>query len=298
MAIGDSLTQGYNVESVNAWPYQLGRSLNKSVYNYGVGGYGIFQYLHLANEAIRHEPEYVLLGLYPANDIDSATCSSVSPSYYQELLDSGITYAECKRKSQATLAQYSALLSVLEHLRFKYLWPIIAQNFFIEKYFDLGGILIKKNRVLKHNKMTDLSWEGVNGNYEASKIIFSLILNKLHSKGIKFGVIIIPSKELVVERWTVNSDVDIPSNFSIKPQINLIEKYITFFNKSSIPAIDATPFVVEAFTKSVELNEEFYPFEDGHPFAEGYESYGKAAARLISLINRNGSKPAEKSSLK
>ena len=42
VAIGDSHTYGDNVGWKDAWPYRLGRILNKSVYNYGIGGYGIF----------------------------------------------------------------------------------------------------------------------------------------------------------------------------------------------------------------------------------------------------------------
>ena len=52
VAIGDSHTYGLNVGWEDAWPYQLGRSLGKSVYNNGVGGYGVLHYLYLAAKRI------------------------------------------------------------------------------------------------------------------------------------------------------------------------------------------------------------------------------------------------------
>ncbi len=51
---------------------------------YGVGGYGIYQYLYLAREAVKHKPEYVILGLYPGNDIQPHACNSVNFAYYEK----------------------------------------------------------------------------------------------------------------------------------------------------------------------------------------------------------------------
>jgi len=290
VTIGDSHTQGFHVERDDTWPSQLGKSLGKSIYNYGVGGYGIFHYLYLAKEAAKHKPKYVLLGFYVVNDIEAKACATVHPDYYQKLLESGVTDEECSKKtripirSNIRISQYSALLSVMNHLRKIYLKPIIARNLFSEKYFDIGGILINKKRVLKHYTATDLSLKIVNVNYEASKTILSLISNNLSHQGIKFGVVIIPPRELVIKQWARNNNVKTHKKFSVKPQQRLIDGYLAFLNQKGIPAIDSTPFVVEAFTKSVQIKESFYPSEDDHPLARGYESYSRAAAKLISNI--------------
>ena len=58
-ALGDSHTFGQNVASELSWPQQLGRMANLSVYNYGVGGYGILQYAYLFGEVTRDGHRWV-----------------------------------------------------------------------------------------------------------------------------------------------------------------------------------------------------------------------------------------------
>lgn len=47
VAIGDSHTYGYNVPREESWPEILSRISGKTVYNFGMGGYGISQYVYL-----------------------------------------------------------------------------------------------------------------------------------------------------------------------------------------------------------------------------------------------------------
>jgi hypothetical protein len=296
VVIGDSHTQGFNVESQFAWPYQLGRLSNKSVYNYGVGGYGIFHYPYLAKEAKKHKPEYVLLGFFPKNDISPDACRAVSPVYYQELLDKGLTHVACRVKPRTArkkfhLSEYSAFASALKHSWKTYIRPQTDKIFNSQEYFEIGGNLVKKIGVFKQNE-ADLSRKGVNDNFEASKLILSFISKDLHGSGIKFGVVIIPSKNLVIERWAIEHAVAIPEKFSVEPEKDLIEKYIAFLDEKNIPAIDSTPYIVEAFAESMELKEEFYPFRNGHPLVKGYESYSTAALALITEFNLDETKAA------
>ena len=296
VAIGDSQTQGYHVEWQDAWPYQLGRMLDKSVYSFAIGGYGIYQYHYLAREAVKHKPEYVILGLYPPNDIQPHACNSVNFAYYEkEFLKSGIASSseKCsgrpkdKTKSSFKVTRYSGILSALEYLRKKYIRPKTAHIFSRKKYVNFGGIYVLKRQAIKHNRFTDMSLKKVRGNYDISKIIFSSMDKKLRDNGIKFGVIIIPSKGRVVERWATYKGVAIPDNFPLDNEKELFAKYLAFFKEQGIPAIDTTPYVVKAYTESVELGEEFYPFENDHPFEKGYGSYALAATKLISQIDQN-----------
>lgn len=121
---------------------------------------------------------------------------------------------------------------------------------------------------------------------EASKNILSAINKELRDKEIKFGVLIIPSQWVVIENWALNNGVEIPEKYSVEPEKYLIRNYITFLNEKNISVIDALPYVVEAFAKSVEAKEDFYPFRNSHPLVKGYESYSMAAAELISNIDK------------
>jgi len=147
VAIGDSHTYGSNVEWNESWPYQLGRILNKSVYNYGIGGYGIYHYLHLAKEAAKHKPEYVILGFFSGNDISPSACYRISPSYFQELVEREIIDEECLHESKKTkpnvnaktkLSEKSAVISALKYLRKIYIKPLKAHFISSEKYFNLA----------------------------------------------------------------------------------------------------------------------------------------------------------------
>jgi len=92
----------------------------------------------------------------------------------------------------------------------------------------------------------------------------------------------------VVERWAKNNGFEIPDGFSTEPERKLFDKYINFFQDHEIPFVNATPVVVRAFTKSALMKEDFYPFHDGHPLANGYESYSRAAEELIlNKLNQN-----------
>lgn len=165
------------------------------------------------------------MGLYPHNDIKPLVCRSVSPDYYQELLDRRIAYGSCPKKpgiGKAKLAQYSALLSALKHLRKKYLEPKIVKVKNSEDYFNVSGVLIKKESVFKNNRILDQLLKEKRGNYAASKIILSLISNDLRDNGIKFGVVVIPSKALVIEQWVIINNMEIPEEFSIKSENLLI----------------------------------------------------------------------------
>jgi hypothetical protein len=68
VAIGDSLTWGFNVGRDEAWPQKLAELSGRSVYNMGVGGYGPPQYHALTKKAFGMSPKALVVGLYFGND--------------------------------------------------------------------------------------------------------------------------------------------------------------------------------------------------------------------------------------
>ncbi|MFN2251321.1 MAG: SGNH/GDSL hydrolase family protein [Anaerolineae bacterium] len=70
VAIGDSMTYGWNARARDSWPAQLARMTGTDVYNLAMGDYGPGQYLALLEDyAVRLAPERVLIGLYLGNDL-------------------------------------------------------------------------------------------------------------------------------------------------------------------------------------------------------------------------------------
>jgi hypothetical protein len=72
VAIGDSVTYGYNVTRDHAWPQALARLGGSRVYNMGVGGYGPVQYALLVSEAQALSPATIVIALYMGNDLADA----------------------------------------------------------------------------------------------------------------------------------------------------------------------------------------------------------------------------------
>jgi hypothetical protein len=75
VVLGDSFMEGYSVELEESFHRMLERRLDEAgssveTINLGVGGYGTLQQLLLYNEVgRRYDPQLVLLGLYPDNDV-------------------------------------------------------------------------------------------------------------------------------------------------------------------------------------------------------------------------------------
>src|SRR5882672_6569628 len=72
VALGDSQTWGVNVQSADAWPQQLAKLSQGSVYNMSVGGYGPVQYWRLTEKALAFSPNVIVVGLYFGNDLYDA----------------------------------------------------------------------------------------------------------------------------------------------------------------------------------------------------------------------------------
>jgi hypothetical protein len=290
VAIGDSHTQGFNATSAQSWPYQLADRLNVKVYNFGIGGYGIYHYPYLAERAAEKSPSLVLLALYPANDLkppkrlawDYLTgIRNVDTRY---LADTEKKPLPRPRRSFGTaLKSNSAIASVAAYLATK---AETSSNGF----YDVGGHTIKKARIAGHQSYTDLSDAAIRSSFHNSLNILSNIKNDLGKVKIKFGVVIIPSKELVIHDWALGNDVPVPDGVRIGNERALIKAYMEFFAESGIRFTDATPFVLEAFQSDAKLGRTFYPRGNGHPLANGYRSYADAAAALVEQLEA-GSAP-------
>lgn len=76
IAVGDSQTYGNTAAANRSWPAWLARETGRSVYNFGIGGWGPYEYLEiLRTRGLELSPEIVVVGLYLGNDIFEATRS-------------------------------------------------------------------------------------------------------------------------------------------------------------------------------------------------------------------------------
>ena len=289
VTLGDSHTQGFNVRREESWPYQLAGILGKEVYNYGVGSYGIYQYAWLSDHVMEKQPAVVLLGLFPGNDISSHASRWVPDDYLQSIHGISVDHQGTEKEVFETdngggldepLKSRSAILSFASYLNKK-------RKSELDKYMDIGGQLIRIDSVVGGEKSRDLSNPEVQENFNNGLVIIGGMADMFRGKGVGFGVLIIPSKELVVYEWAGRKGIPKPELFDVPGEQSIIRQYATSLEQMGIHYIDATPWVTDALERDENEGRVFYPHGDSHPIQNGYRSYAEAAAVLYREIVGN-----------
>jgi hypothetical protein len=98
LAVGDSMTYGYSAPLEGSWPAHLERLTGKISYNAGVGSYSPPEYERVVAELLVLQPQLVIVGLLPANDLSGA---------YQSVYEAG-RFGVLKSREQAALRALAA----------------------------------------------------------------------------------------------------------------------------------------------------------------------------------------------
>ena len=85
VAIGDSMTMGWNVASLDSWPQVLGKKTSTTAYSMALAGYGPVQYAYLTDQALRLKPEIVIYGFFFGNDIRESEYFTYKNDAWKEL---------------------------------------------------------------------------------------------------------------------------------------------------------------------------------------------------------------------
>ena len=259
--------------------------LDVAVYNAGIGEYNIYHYPYLAELAKEKSPALVLLALLPSNDLLRSTPATEYLENIPGLDLEGVPVKAIEGRLEQSSASLKEILqnnlaiaSVVSYLNNK-------RTSNKENYYDVGGQPVQKKRITSHQGYSDLSDPVVATSFRNSLVMLSYINSNLNQSGIKFGVIILPSKELIIQEWAKARQIPLPDGYLVTHEEALIGAYTEYFANADINFLDATPYVLEAFQADTQFATVFYPRGDGHPFASGYQSYARAAAILIRRIN-------------
>lgn len=311
VALGDSHTYGYNVSSENSWPKQLGQKLNKNVYNFGVGGYGILQYQRLLSKAIELNPKVILLGLYLANDLNDI-CSMVwEPREVEFNFDTSVCSEIKPTSALAVYARKESKINIRKWIREKSAILTIATKYYrrfsahkknsvrgqntinkTEKDGAANAVVIHDGKLntmialgrIKLNKeCMDMNSPHIQMAYEMLKEFFveakkSTALNNMH-----FGVLFIPSKARLYYKYLKQKDYCLPEDYEdlVNNEDELKAMTSGFLENTGIPFIDVLPDMENALLKHGDL----YPsWDDGHPILIGYEVYTESAYTLYQQI--------------
>ncbi len=289
-AIGDSHTYGYNVAAQFSWPGYLSAITGSSVYNYGMGGYGILHYRYLFYEALNKKPDVILIGLYLANDLANY-CDLAPRDYWKPIIKSaGLTHAVCDGSDDKDMnalkitfrqrIKFTAIGSLLAHLRHRYLYWLERDGV----SFAIGEqkTWTADERLKAIIKQTDTGTPGIQEAKRAAFFFLMEMANAANAAGVDFGIVLIPSRERVMYRC-LKENPDLPPDWhhAVRLENNLVREFGDFFVRTGIPFVDSLPFVQRALDVSVRGGAAIYPVADGHPVGAGYQAYAHAASTLL-----------------
>jgi len=301
VAIGDSMTYGYQALARDAWPAVLGRKTGKSVYNMAVGGYGPFQcYYLLTHQASLLKPKVALVGIYLGAYMSRAYDMGYNNQYWKEFLAGGEGKIEAVSGNPVAIngGNNGFVIDFLMHHSIIFRMALesvlgtgmrLARKIFHD--VNLGFINFQGNDaddivyVSSHNENIAIS-EGYcfnSVNLEDEKIVKGIELTKLillrmdkfcSQHGIKFISVIIPTKETVYSQKLNNYVVYDRLKQTVQFESLVKKELEDSLSVNGIAFIDSTPCLIEKL-KSVNP----YPFDmENHPNRYGYEAIASCVA--------------------
>ena len=297
VTLGDSHTYGFNVSADAAWPRQLAAASELSVYNYGVGTYGVLHYAYLFEKALERRPRYILVGLYPANDF-ADFCTLATRPYWTDTLDEmGLDSTACgppERDAQRRPVSFrerliasTAIASMLWYIKVERIRSVLPDYGGREHEFGNHTVFVADELLeVRAQKMDpDAAWMT-----EAKGAAFQTFTNmskRASALGIAFGVLIIPSRERVLSEFVDARGAHEERLREVARMENeLVQTFRAFFEEIGVPNVDAFPEVRDAFEDSWAGSDALYPFWDAHPLEPGYAAYARAASALVDELPR------------
>ncbi len=310
VALGDSQTYGSGVPLESAWPQQLARLSDFTVYNMAYGGYGPTHSIVLLDEAIRLHPKLVIEAFYAGNDlhdsysyvydrnqltwlksVDEAIQRQLQGIKGPERLTNEVERPVLYPKSDVTnirkwFSKNSRLYGLFSAVTRSIgsadkIWESRKQyaaerNYYVYEDDQFRTILRPTLRLYALDLADPRILEGRNICRKAIKAL----RERTQSKDIDFILLLIPTKELVFKELVLRD----PSRMTSEYQ-RLIENEEAFWAATkefldvrSINWVDALP----ALRQCLEEGDQPYPItQDGHPNAAGHEAIAKLVLARI-----------------
>ncbi len=303
VALGDSHTYGHMVQPEDAWPRQLEKTIGRDVYNFGIGGYGVFHYYALMDDALAMDPQWIVVGLFLHNDIrDMCRLLDEAAPYWRKVAaEKGWNLKAvntcCERNKTKKTAKYyftrTAVGSafdyyVLIRLKFKIIWALQRRHYVnrdelpgIHVNDDKNKTIITYSRIKGSAPYVDLTNPTIAELYQFSKKLFEEMNERSEKALVKFGVVFLPSKEVVFYDYMVERGYELPQDLhdTVKNELEMKRGLIEFFDSKNIRYVDATPYMIDLIHDPGNI----YPdWADCHPLAAGQAGYAHAVLDMIS----------------
>ena len=290
VAIGDSHTYGFNVLSAESWPAQLAERKQISVYNYGMGGYGILQYRWLFPKALGKNPRMVVVALYLANDLGDYCSFSQTAHWERELRERDLGNEPCpaaRNRERAPIGSESdtlrnrwvatAIGSAFDYLLWRGVELRANPDAFVPASYGSHATFLPKRLVERHGRYTDLQERAVADAARGTEVLLTEMIKLARAANVTLGVLFIPSKENVLLEAT---DPLEPFYADLK-RVVLQERAIELrFDRYLSARGVATAHALACLQTRGDVR--LYTQDDNHhPIRAGYACYAEAAMELL-----------------
>jgi len=293
----------------DSWPHALGTLLEKDVYQVALAGYGPVQYNFLLKQALDFNPQTIMVGFYLGNDLFDVFDMVYQGESWIELRDKNFSFKE-PIDVNITDENFVSLKYAYKKgsLQFKIMearqW--LRQNSFIFSFlsditvgvrdkFGLADTKEKREQRLDgfaqenqdllffynqepkttlspyyRTSVIDLDDKRIEEAFRITQQLFLEMNNVLKTKGKKFIVVIIPTKELVYGRYMNYVGMEYSTQLAdyLKKEERLVNQIIDFCKTNQIDCVEPADDLVVGLKDKKEI----YPADiDGHPTAEGYK---------------------------
>jgi hypothetical protein len=285
VAIGDSHTYGFNVSSASSWPHLVSRRTGLSVYNFGIGAYGILHYKYVFDLALARHPKTVILGLYIPNDL-AEICRTALLDYWQpHLTEHHFSNQICPVPKDGDNRVIRIVGDVLRnvaitsavHFLLTDSWGIIGGPS-LEVAYGSHRTTISVDLVRRYRIGMDLASPVVEQTYRIARLVLAEMIERSREQNVDFTVLIIPSKQNVLAHLIDKDDpfYDLITE-SVALERGLATRFDKFLTGHGVRVAHVLPCLIEHLDLPL-----FPESSDGHPIESGYDCYAAAAISLIS----------------
>jgi hypothetical protein len=299
VTLGDSHTYGNAAKMNESWPFVLERLTANKVYNLGMGGYGPNQYYSLfQSKALLLKPKTIICGLFMGDDLDNAYCITYGLDYWKAFRDTTMakstegcvwemnTGSSWNAKARHWLSSHCVLYQVIVHGPVLGWLKGMVQIKRAEKPNGSTAVLNMKSKNIFEAFCLVNSLRGLDISRATTKEGLRITLALMHAmndtcvqRGIRFLVVIIPSKETVFSPYIEHNEAlnlhEIIDR-GIEGERIARQQITDFFNRSAIEYVDVLPSLQEGITKGRLYNSSS---EDMHPNKNGYRIIAECVAR-------------------
>jgi len=299
-AIGDSHTYGFNVTPGHAWPAVLQKHSGIPIYNFGVGGYGIYAYHALMRQHVAPEYTGALIALYLPNDFNERSHCPIdrdSSFWNQEIKRLSLTMPKCWGMDEAykslRIGQFieyeTAIGSAFKHLVIDRVRAFGRSAIRGKNNFEVASAQesVKLHRVSGNMRSTNMDRVEIRTIWSDFLKILTDWSNTAREKKLLLGMIIIPSKQRVLLEYAKHRGVDQPLaqlKEALQREVQFEARVIKHARNLGIPADSAIGPMLNAKELALQKGMPLYPPGNAHPNALGYAAYARAARNLVRRI--------------